>query len=63
MNNTPNTSPEWHMKDGLLTWVDTAEQWEVSDWTQEQFEDFIVLPDYDQLEILAGLEEYEQEDN
>lgn len=57
MNNM-NNSYDWHLKDSLLTFVDTGEQWQVPDWTNEDFENFIVLPDYEKLEVLDELEEW-----
>jgi hypothetical protein len=64
--NTSITNTDWHMKDGVLTFVDTGEQWEVSHWSDRDF-DYLVSSDSDtQLQILSNLnnlDEFTEGDN
>lgn len=54
---------EWNMKDGILTFVDTNEQWEVSHWTDDDYDDFLSLPHEDKFGLIEGLDELQDLDN
>jgi hypothetical protein len=51
------------MKDGILTFVDTNEQWEVSHWTDDDYDDFLSLPHEDKFGLIEGLDELQDLDN
>jgi len=48
----------WHKHDGLLTFTDTGDQWQIPDWTETVYELFVTSDTDIQLEILDGLEEW-----
>ena len=57
MNDTSfETEYDWNMKDGLLTFVDTGEQWEVPHWTDADYAEFLALPHGDKCGLIEGLE-------
>lgn len=49
----------WHYKDGLLTWVDTGQTWEVSHWTDKDLSQFLSKDFDSQCGQLENLEEVE----
>jgi hypothetical protein len=53
---------EWHMKDGVLTFTDTGEQWEVSHWTDEDYDEFLSLAHEDKCGLIEGLDELQDLD-
>lgn len=48
---------DWSIKDGVLTFTDTGEQWEVTHWSDENFEEFLSLEKHYQISILKQLVE------
>ena len=58
----------WHLKDGVLTFVDTGEQWDVYHWgdgssADKLFETFKSFTSEQQLDILEALTEITEGDN
>jgi len=48
---------DWSVKDGVLTFTDTGEQWEVAHWTDKDFEEFLSLSREHQIHDLCDLVE------
>lgn len=62
-----STNTDWHLKDGVLTFVDTGEQWDVSHWgdgsnADKLFEAFKSFTSDQQLDILEALTEITEGD-
>ena len=51
----------WHLHDGLLTWMDTGEQWQAPRWTEKDLAGFVALSDTEQIGLLATLEEWAEQ--
>ena len=49
----------WFFKDGLLTWQDTGQTWEVGYWTDEDYAEFMSKDFGGQCAQLENLEEVE----
>ena len=48
----------WHKHDGLLTFVDTGDQWQIPEWTETVYELFVLASTDTQTEILNNLEKW-----
>lgn len=53
---------EWYIKDGLLSWMDSAEMWDIGHWEQEDIDYFLSLSYGRQLDIINTLEEWNEEE-